>query len=227
MEAETQRLADAVRVLTADRQQLVARIGTLERNLEDITGSIKRQDSSVVPTPSGSSATPPAPSPSPSKDAAAQPQPSTPERIANAPAAATEEPPAIEPLKGEFGVDVGGAGNFEGLRVLWTSTKGSSGTLFEGLHPAVAVRENSKAKSAELRLIVGPLADVEAAARLCAALSAARHYCQPVAFEGQRLAEADVAVEHKPAAAPKPPSKPASKPAAKPSASGAKFPRLF
>src|ERR1700694_2010586 len=44
MEAETQRLADAVRVLTADRQQLVARIGTLERNLEDNTRSLKRPD---------------------------------------------------------------------------------------------------------------------------------------------------------------------------------------
>src|SRR6266851_1578411 len=43
--AETRRLADAVRVLTADREQLIARLGTLERNLEDVTGSIKRQDS--------------------------------------------------------------------------------------------------------------------------------------------------------------------------------------
>jgi hypothetical protein len=213
IEAETQRLADAVRVLTAGREQLVARIGTLERSLEDITGSIKRQDpaagAAALPAPpSGSSATPPAASPSPSKDAAAQPpsQPSTPERLANAPAAATEELPAIEPLKG------------------------GSETLFEGLHPAVAVRENSKAKSAELRLIVGPLADVEAAARLCAALSAARHYCQPVAFEGQRLADADTAPEHKPVAAAKPAPKPAPKPAAKPPpkpSATTKFPRLF
>src|SRR5882672_6930809 len=44
IEAATQRLADVVRVLTADRDQLVARVGTLERNLEDITGAIKRQD---------------------------------------------------------------------------------------------------------------------------------------------------------------------------------------
>jgi hypothetical protein len=39
-----------------------------------------------------------------------------------------------------------------------------------------------------LRLVVGPVADAEAAARLCMTLSAARRYCQPVAFEGQRLA---------------------------------------
>ena len=47
--------------------------------------------------------------------------------------------------------------------------------------------ENGRAKNAELRLVVGPLPDVEAAARLCANLSAIRRYCQPVAFEGQRF----------------------------------------
>jgi hypothetical protein len=69
----------------------------------------------------------------------------------------------------------------------------------------VAVRENSRTKNAELRLVVGPLANVETAARLCASLSAARRYCQPVAFEGQRLAEPDAAPERRAApAAPKP-----------------------
>jgi hypothetical protein len=154
-----------------------------------------------------------------------QPQPSAPERIANAPAGASDEAVADSP-KGEFGVDIGGAANFEGLRVLWASTKANNGALFEGLHPAVAVRENSRAKNTELRLIVGPLADVEAAARLCANLSTARRYCQPVAFEGQRLADADVAAEHKPALIPKPPSKPAPKPASK-AAAPSQLQRLF
>jgi hypothetical protein len=226
IEAETQRLADAVRVLTADRDRMVARIGTLERNLEDITGTIKRQETrqdsrqdstagAVVPA-----SPPPASSPA---AALSQPPSSTPERIVNA----TEETPqVIEAAKGEFGVDIGGAANFEGLRTLWAATKASNGAQFDGLHPAVAVRENSRAKNAELRLIVGPLADVEAAVRLCATLSGTRRYCQPVAFEGQRLADADTAPEHKPTAAPKPPPKPAAKPPPKPSAT-TKFPRLF
>src|SRR5438105_2087233 len=42
-EAETRRLGEAVRTLTADRDRLVARLGTLERNLEDMTGSVRRQ----------------------------------------------------------------------------------------------------------------------------------------------------------------------------------------
>ncbi len=64
----------------------------------------------------------------------------------------------------------------------------------------MVVRENSRTKAVELRLIVGPLANAEAAARICATLSAARRYCQPVAYEGQRLAQADVVPERKPAA---------------------------
>jgi hypothetical protein len=218
-DAETQRLADAVRVLSADRDQLVARIGILERNLEDVTGTIKRQDvrqESRQDSTAGAAA--------PAAATPTQPQPSTPDRIANA----TEETSAVtEAAKGEFGVDIGGAANLEGLRTLWASSKATNGEQFDGLRPAVVVRENSRAKNADLRLIVGPLADIEAAVRLCATLSGARRYCQPVAFEGQRLADADTAPEHRRAAGPKPAPKPASKsPPPKPSVA-AKFPRPF
>jgi hypothetical protein len=83
------------------------------------------------------------------------------------------------------------------------------------MHPQVVVRENSKTKGADLRLIVGPIANVEEAARMCATLSTGRRYCQPVAFEGQPLPDADNVppAEHKadktsqhkpPAAKPKP-----------------------
>src|SRR5262245_17087549 len=39
----TRQLAEAVSGLAADRDRLVARIATIERNLEDVTGSIKQQ----------------------------------------------------------------------------------------------------------------------------------------------------------------------------------------
>jgi hypothetical protein len=90
-----------------------------------------------------------------------------------------------------LGVDVGGAVNYEGLRTLWHSTKNSDPTLLEDLYPVVTVRENGKTHGVDLRLVVGPIADAEAAERLCTTLSAAHHYCQPVAFEGQRLALID------------------------------------
>jgi hypothetical protein len=229
IDAETRRLSDAVRSLTDEREQLLVRIGTVERNLEDMTGSIKRQALPAAAAPNPATPAPPpavaakaataSPDPPPADSAKlpareAEPQPAAaaaPERIANAPAAAPpEEPPATG-----FGVDIGGAANFEGLRVLWSSTKTGNAAVLEGMHPQVAVRENSKTKGTELRLIVGPIANVEEAARMCATLSAGRRYCQPVAFEGQALPDADAVppAEHKaektsqhkpPAAKPKP-----------------------
>jgi SPOR domain len=42
-EAETRRLNEAIRLLAADRDRLLNRVASLERNVDDITGSIKRQ----------------------------------------------------------------------------------------------------------------------------------------------------------------------------------------
>ena len=72
---ETRRLADAVRALTADREQLVARLGALERNLEDATGSIRRQAAAAS---AAAAAVPPsveAAAPSPAREAATPPAP--------------------------------------------------------------------------------------------------------------------------------------------------------
>jgi hypothetical protein len=228
-DAETRRLAEIVHVLAADREQLVSRLGTIERNLEDITGAIKRQGAVAAAT---SLAQPTAPA---AKEAAlesrvaaspirqpaggAEGQPLSLER----PVVSPEPPEDASAEKAEIGVDVGGAANFGGLRVLWASTKSNHGALFDGLYPIVAVRENNRTTNAELRLLVGPLANVEVAARLCASLSSARRYCQPVAFEGQRLADTDSLVERRPPAAPKPNAAP--RPVQNQAAP--KLPRLF
>src|SRR5262245_30647363 len=39
----TRQLSEAVSALTADRERLVARLASIERNLEDMTGSIRQQ----------------------------------------------------------------------------------------------------------------------------------------------------------------------------------------
>ena len=78
--------------------------------------------------------------------------------------------------------------SFDGLRTLWNAITANHYGLFEGLHPIVAVRENSKSRTAELRLIAGPLTDVEIANRICTTLAAAKRYCRLVTFEGQPLA---------------------------------------
>lgn len=222
-ETETRRLRESIRILATDRERLVARIALLERSVEDLTGSIKRQAANPPP-PAQSEAAPPVPgapppaiAPAAVREAAvspATPEPQQPARPAAdetaAPGAGNEGPP-----KGELGVDIGGAVSFDGLRALWASvTKGGNAGLFDGLHPVVAVRENSRSRTPELRLIAGPTENAEAAAKICAALSAARRYCHPAPFEGQNLPPAEPAPERKPQAAPKSAGSAASKTAA-------------
>lgn len=232
---DARRLAEAVRVLAADRDQALARIAALERNLDGVTGSIKRdriasaqavQAAPQAPAAATTAApvarpeppvapvieavvTPartPAPQQSGPGDAAptaapdagnhvAAASPSNPVRVPAPaePIAAAPQAAALQAPAGGLGVDVGGAANYEALRTLWHSTLNSDPTLLEQLYPVVAIRENSKTHGVDLRLVVGPIPDAEAAARLCAKLSAAHHYCQSVAFEGQRLSLNDVA----------------------------------
>lgn len=170
-------LIESVRSLAAERERLTARIENIERQLNDLTGSIK--------APTGAS--PPE---------SMQPAGARPAREALPGAADTT---SSAEAKAEFGADIGAASNFEGLRQLWTSSKARNPTLFDGLHGVVSLRENIKARTAELRLIVGPLADADAANRLCAMLTTANRYCEPAAFEGQRLADAEKGIERKPA----------------------------
>ncbi len=210
-EMEARRLAEAVRLLAADRDRLMARINALERNLSDVTGSI----GTAARRPAGSNV-PPMLSPAPAAGAAA-PQPGALPPIAVAPATRQPQPagsvphPAQEPssaadrlasppavdtgptgsigTRTDFGVDLGGAANVEGLRALWARVRGSNEALFEGLRPIVAIREGTKPGAVELRLVAGPLSNAGAAARLCATLAAAAgSTCQPTIFDGQRLA---------------------------------------
>jgi hypothetical protein len=280
---ETRRLSETVRGLAADRDQALARIAALERNLDGVTGTIKR-DRAAGPQPASP---PPAPSPAANAAPVARPEiqvarteppatrpeapaaraeapvmrPDLPATRPEAPVARTETPvvpvaeaavtaapaPAAaaqtaepddaasivapdggnriasasnpgrvsaptEPLAvaAGLGIDVGGAGNYEGLRTLWKSTRTAEAEFPEEAYPVVTARENGKTHGVELRLVIGPIADVELASRLCGTLSAAHHYCQPVAFEGQRLSMIDTAPAAK--AAPAAKTAPVTKP---------------
>jgi hypothetical protein len=72
-EAETKRLAAQVRELAADRERLTARIAMLERNLEDMTGSIKQQREQLVAARAANTPAPSAPATTPSVVAAPPP----------------------------------------------------------------------------------------------------------------------------------------------------------
>jgi peptidoglycan/xylan/chitin deacetylase (PgdA/CDA1 family) len=94
----------------------------------------------------------------------------------------------------KFGVDLGAAANMEMLRAQWAVAQTNYTQLFEGLHPLAGVVE-SRPGAQELRLIVGPLLDIAAAAKLCAALTSMHAFCRTAVFDGQKLALNDVAVE--------------------------------
>lgn len=212
-ENDTRRLIEIVRSLAGDRERLMARVNVLERSLEDLTGSLQKQSATTPPaTPQPPTATPQQPQAAaaepPPKTAAAPPQtvpaeppsaaapaappPAPPKHVASLPpaslppASSMPELEAIQPRAA--GVDVGGATSFDGLRKLWDTMTATHYDLFEGLHPIVAVRENSKSRTADLRLIAGPITEIETANRICTTLAAAKRYCRLVNFEGQPLA---------------------------------------
>jgi hypothetical protein len=230
-EVERQKLATSVQMLTADRDRLLGRMASLEHALEDITGSIKRQAAHVdEAAPAAASETAPAepatePAPVTVRAPAATMSPvmaaalaSLPALTSSSPAAATaptSTPDLTEPDhlagntpatdvdegKPEFGIDIGGAMSFDGLRALWKSVGSAHAKLLEGMHPIFIARENVRPRGVELRLIAGPVPDALSAAKICATLTAARRFCQPAKFDGQTLSLARPAPEHWPASA--------------------------
>ena len=194
-EAEQRRLSEAIRLLAADRDRLLARLNTLERSLDDVTGSI------AAPTAQGVAADircrasrarrrpsrlPRRQRPRRERGSDADRRPASQNRVA-AGHLATGIPSAAESVatKTEFGVDLGGNASIEGLRTLWSNLKASQPAMLEGLRPVIAIREGQRPGSIELRLVAGPLANASIAARLCAALAAAGQPCQPPCSTGR------------------------------------------
>ncbi len=214
---EARRLASAVETLSSDRDRLYARVAVLEQGLDSVTGSIARQQTAATATPAASagpqstpaaapaiapvqttaaavtSAAPAgsgAPAASPAlPDAAAakltEPEAPAPEAVGSIPPAADTKPGVQRP---EFAVELGTGNSLSGLRTLWRGLA-KSNTALAALHPVVAVKDGNRGRGAVLlRLIAGPLSDATAAAKLCAALTAARKTCATTVFDGQRLA---------------------------------------
>jgi hypothetical protein len=179
-ELEARRLNEAVRVLAADRDRLLARVAVLERNVDDVTGSIPSAPASAPRPTQTLPQIPPlvsAPVPAP---------PATP--VAPPPRVTTTAGPQESiATKTEFGIDVGGNTSVEGLRALWASLKTSRPALFDALRPVIAIRDTGRG-GVELRLVAGPVVNAAAAAKLCASLAAAGQPCQATVFDGQRLA---------------------------------------
>ncbi len=164
-QAETKKLADAVRVLTTDDDELKSRLAVVEHSVDDVTGSIARQAKAT--------SAPPWPDSGP-------PVPATPAAIAAVVA------PAL-PLPMEYGADIGSAVSVQALRARWAGIRSAHPQLFNGLAPTVSLSETPPSNRPELRLVVGPIASADAAAKLCRTLERFRLACQPTIFAGRHL----------------------------------------
>jgi hypothetical protein len=193
-EAATRQLAGAIRGLNEDRDRLTKRLATLERDMDDTTGSIKRQIDSTQTTATTQNPAPwpidAPPVPMMPADIAAMvkstaPTPgSRPATTASVSMPADEAPYSPPP----YAVDVGNASSMKGLQARWTGLLTAHPQLFAGLQPLVSLRENPRTSRAELHLVVGPFSNAEAATQLCSTLGTFRTACQPTMFDGSRLA---------------------------------------
>jgi TolA-binding protein len=215
LEQQTRDLTKSVRELTADRDLLKAKLASVEQNLDDITGAIKKRVAQIETqhTAPKEAALPPVIS-APQTIAAIQSPSANPAIAApDTPVTTAVPPPAViepsAPLEGpiplpptrtaaleesvapirELGIDVGGAANLDGLRAHWAALKANIGPDIVGLSPSFAVRQKP-AGGADYRLVLGPLPNTATAFRLCTRLIAARINCRAGTFSVQRLTEA-------------------------------------
>lgn len=108
--------------------------------------------------------------------------------LAAAPATAPVSPDDLTPPPIAYGADIGSGLTILALRARWELLRSAHPELFQGLRPIVSVKEIPRANHVELRLVVGPLRELAAAAQLCALLTPFGLFCQPTVFDGQRLA---------------------------------------
>jgi hypothetical protein len=169
-QVEATRLSEAVQNLTADDDVIKSRLAAIEHNIDDVTGSIGQQIESARIAAARASPWPIGP-----------PVPTTTAAIA-----AVVTP--VLPLPIAYGVDIGSSLSIQALRARWAGIRSAHPELFELLSPTVTLKETPRTNRAELRLVVGPLTDIDAAVQICAALAPYRLFCQPTIFAGQHLA---------------------------------------
>jgi len=182
-ETVTRQLADAVRVLASNDEQLRGRVAAVEHDLDDVTGSIRQvaavsearhtDDGPTVSATAAVTASTAAPINAPPPPAALQP---------------TEAATSAVPPPTQYGVDIGSGLTLQALRARWQTLRAAHPALLEGMQPIVRVGEIPHGSKIELRLVVGPLAQPGAATQLCSALTMFGMFCQPAVYDGQHLA---------------------------------------
>jgi hypothetical protein len=183
-ETVTRQIADAVRVLASNDEQLRNRVAAVEHDLDDVTGSIRQVAavSEARRTEAG-----------PTVSVTAALTTAAPATLDHAPApppfASTEATTPAEPPPTQYGVDIGSGLTLQALRARWQTLRAAHPALLEGLQPIASVKETPHRGKIELRLVAGPLAQPGAATQLCSALTLFGMFCQPAIYDGQRLAQ--------------------------------------
>jgi|SRR5579884_348010 len=199
--------------LISDREQLNSRLATLEQGLQDVTGSIRRQEQR--PEPGARAPGPPfieppvipAPETLPPPTVAVTPPTAATQPARTAPAASSEPARANAqsmdahssvniPLPGgttaptphaQFGVELGTAPDMDALRARWVAVKANFGPLLVGLNP-VAVRDH-RSGNTSLRLIAGPLPSMAVARELCTKFIAGNGRCVPTRVDAAEIVQ--------------------------------------
>jgi hypothetical protein len=188
-EAETQRLANAVRSLETDDNLLRARVAAVERDVSDVTGSINKEIEAADAARSAASMAGPTVSSIATATLSIAPVTLPDDGLAPAPLRpAGEAMPRLASPPTAYAVDIGSGLTIEALRARWLAIYTAHPQLFEGMRPIVSIREVAHGTKVELRLLAGPLEKPGAATELCASLTQAGLYCQPTVYDGQRLA---------------------------------------
>ncbi|HKM88763.1 MAG TPA: hypothetical protein VJX48_09175 [Xanthobacteraceae bacterium] len=203
VESVTKRLTQAVNALAEDRNRLSARLAALEHKMDDMTGSITQQ---IEAAKAGSVQAIALPAPNDEPPVWAIPAdiaagfapvgppmggvafPLLPSPLAPVAAQSPPDATAFASPPPAYGADIGGALSINVLHARWVAVRAAHPRLLAGLEPAVTIKENPRSMRIELRLLVGPLPSIEAAAQLCASLAAFRLFCQPTNFDGRHLA---------------------------------------
>lgn len=182
-ETVTRQLADALRVLASNEEQLRGRVSAVEHDLDDVTGSI-RQVAAASETKRAEDGPTVAATATVTASAVAPVNPPKP------PASFTQSDPATPGAAAatQYGVDIGSGLSLQALRARWQTLRQEHPALLEGMQPIVSVRETPHSSKIELRLVVGPLAHPGAATQLCQALTMFGMFCQPAVYDGQHLA---------------------------------------
>jgi hypothetical protein len=199
-QAEAQRLAQAVRGLAIDNEQLKARLASVEQDMNDVTGSIGKQIEAVETADAARRADDGPTVAATAGVSAMIPAVSIPAAVAfppgPAPAVASlTTTPASGGAGGNpqarttaYGVDIGSGLTIQAIRTRWGAIRSAHPDVLDGLEPILSVREVPHANHVELRLVAGPLPDAGAAAQLCASLTPLGLFCQPAMYDGQHLA---------------------------------------